>query len=135
MVIEIHDSRFHQIFRNFKFYEFCSYSLEELHCGPWTVLYERDEAAMRQLMGVVGEVFDDGVPFVDCRGIRHVTAEAKSVFKLRMNFDLHYAWGLRGKNGRVEASLIAETPELLDPPSKEEEERLLRGRLRSASLD
>ncbi len=35
-VIEIHDLQNRQIFRNLKYFEFCSYTLEDIHCVPWT---------------------------------------------------------------------------------------------------
>jgi hypothetical protein len=41
-VIEIYSPENVQIFRSFSFFEFCSYSLEELYCCPWLELFPRD---------------------------------------------------------------------------------------------
>ncbi len=40
-IIEVHSPDGLQIFRNFNFYRYCSYSLEELYCGSWDLLFER----------------------------------------------------------------------------------------------
>lgn len=135
MVVEIHDPELHQVFRNFVFYQYCSYSLEELHCQPWTDLYLRDVRSIEAMMKVVNKIFVEGEPFVDCRGIKHYIVETQSVFKLKMNYELIYSWGLKRKSGKVEAWLIAEAAELIDPPSALEEERLLSPHLKLIPLE
>lgn len=50
-VIEIYDTQeFVQIFRNFRFYEVCSYTLDDILARPWYELYHRDQAASDQIM-------------------------------------------------------------------------------------
>ncbi|HWU44755.1 MAG TPA: hypothetical protein VN132_14990, partial [Bdellovibrio sp.] len=41
-IVEIYSAENVQLFRNFKFFEFCSYSLEELLTIEWWGLFERD---------------------------------------------------------------------------------------------
>jgi hypothetical protein len=56
-VIEIYSTQGIQIFRSFNFYKFCSYSLEELYCNPWYLLYQRDEATTLRLMDALVQFF------------------------------------------------------------------------------
>jgi hypothetical protein len=42
-VIEIYAKDNIQLFRSFSFFKYCSYSLEELYCRPWPVLFPRDD--------------------------------------------------------------------------------------------
>lgn len=39
-----------QIFRSFRFFSLCSYSLDDLLCRPWWDLYERSDAVTERLM-------------------------------------------------------------------------------------
>jgi hypothetical protein len=41
-VIEVYDSNFVQIYRNFQFFRICSYTLEELFSYEWPVLFDRE---------------------------------------------------------------------------------------------
>ncbi|MCO5142225.1 MAG: hypothetical protein M9962_03945 [Oligoflexia bacterium] len=43
-LIEIYDFEGHQIWRNFQFMKYCSYTLEEVHCLEWYKRYRRDES-------------------------------------------------------------------------------------------
>lgn len=56
-VVEVHSSEGIQVFRNFNFYRYCSYSIEELYCGSWSYLYDRDETAATSIMDFVKGVF------------------------------------------------------------------------------
>jgi len=42
-----------QIFRSFRFFSLCSYSLDDLLCRPWWELYERDEGVTEALMATI----------------------------------------------------------------------------------
>ncbi len=69
-VIEIYNSDFVQIFRNLRFFEICSYTLDELLSRPLWELVEREEAitnmivhqASKLLSGAVSGLFRFDVP-------------------------------------------------------------------------
>lgn len=124
-VVEVHDRELHQVFRNFVFYEYCSYSLEELHCRPWPELYRRDEKAMASMLTVVSSLLEEKEKWVDCRGIKHFISETESAFRYDMNYELVYAFALKDKTRKVEAMLLCEQAQILNAPSVEEEGRML----------
>lgn len=133
-VIEVHDRELHQVFRNFVFYEYCSYSLEELHCRPWPELYKRDQGAMNSMLEVVESLLEERSSWVDCRGIKHFISETESAFRYDMNYELVYAFGLKDKLRKVEAMLLCEKAEILNAPSIEDEGRLLNEYLKVSPL-
>jgi len=49
-IIEIHDLNLVQVFRNLSFFNYCSYSLEELYCNQMTDLYTRDPELEKKLL-------------------------------------------------------------------------------------
>ena len=133
-VVEVHDRELHQVFRNFVFYEYCSYSLEELHCRPWPELYKRDQNAMASMLEVVDSLLANRVSWVDCRGIKHFISETESAFRYDMNYELVYAFALKDKARNVEAMLLCEKAEILNAPSIEDEGRMLNEYLKNGPL-
>lgn len=51
-VIEIYNGEFVQVFRNFNFFELCSYTLDDLLCRPFFQLFKREEWVTQKLMEV-----------------------------------------------------------------------------------
>jgi hypothetical protein len=51
-VFEINDGHF-QIFRSFSYYQYCSYTLEDLYCRPWPKLWERDGALTDEILDII----------------------------------------------------------------------------------
>ncbi|HRK08323.1 MAG TPA: hypothetical protein PLZ57_11185 [Pseudobdellovibrionaceae bacterium] len=56
-VVEIYDTQMRQIFRNLRFFEVSSYSIEELLHIPLPQLFERSEASTQVLMSEIGAIF------------------------------------------------------------------------------
>lgn len=56
-VVEIYDTQMRQIFRNLRFFEVSSYSIEELLHIPLPQLFERSEASTQILMAEIGTIF------------------------------------------------------------------------------
>jgi hypothetical protein len=88
MVCEIYSPDHVQLFRNFKFFEFCSYSLEELHCIEWWFLYERDAEINALIMDqglkvATGEIPENIVPNIP----RHILRERDSMDKISLSFE------------------------------------------------
>lgn len=53
-VVEIYDFDNLQIFRNFRFFEFCSYTLEDIFTRPWTSLFlRRHESQTQRLLNEI----------------------------------------------------------------------------------
>jgi hypothetical protein len=90
-VVEVHSIHGVQLFRNFNFYRFCSYSLEELYCGSWSTLFDRNEAFTDQIMAFVDRVFSGEQRHAERIEIIHVARELYS--PLLYEIELSMEWG------------------------------------------
>jgi hypothetical protein len=102
-VVEIYSEDHIQLFRNFEFFEVCSYTLEELFCIEWWNLFVRPPEINGQLLNMAHQLlagkapkgFQGGVPV-------HVLTEASSESRFAIHFDMQYLMPLY-RNKRVEA--------------------------------
>lgn len=88
-ILEVYSSDGRQLYRNFRFFDFCSYTMEELYSLEWWSLYNRDEAFTEKLFAIVGRIFNGEIEETvvpDCPA--HVVAETSSVGKINMNYEL-----------------------------------------------
>lgn len=98
-VIEIYSSENVQLFRNFRFFELCSYSLEELYSVAWWYLFEREETVGPKLISEVmkiikGEIRHGFRPDVD----PHVIVESQSEEKLVIDYDVKWVAPVMAEN-------------------------------------
>ncbi|MGZ3672368.1 MAG: hypothetical protein ACXWR4_20750, partial [Bdellovibrionota bacterium] len=63
-LVEIYDLAGFQIWRNFKFMEFCSYTLEEVYCIEWHRRYARDPKITEECFAIIGNVVAGNTPSV-----------------------------------------------------------------------
>ena len=56
-ILEVYDGEGRQLYRNFRFFDFCSYTMEELYTREWWELYKRDEDILAKLYEIVGRIF------------------------------------------------------------------------------
>ncbi|MNJ94622.1 hypothetical protein D3C87_123240 [compost metagenome] len=81
-VLEIYSSDSRQLYRNLRFYEHCSYSLEELYSLEWWSLFHRDEHITASLMESAamvlnGECEGHVYPTVGTHVVRELCSEEK----------------------------------------------------------
>jgi hypothetical protein len=83
-IVEVYNSDGVQIFRNFVFYEHCSYTLLEIISYPWYELLERHEAVTREIGEHIGRVLgecNDVIPStVRAHTMREIFSEEKRMF-------------------------------------------------------
>jgi len=60
-LFEVYDQSGKQFFRNFEFFNVCSYSLEEVFCRSWFDLYSRDEAVNKSIMQTAAQLFNGAI--------------------------------------------------------------------------
>lgn len=114
-VIEIHDLGGVQIFRNFEFYRYCSYSMEELYTLPWTDLFSHEpyshqkliEKAIYLLSGDVKNVIKFDLP-------THRIQEKMSTSKLCLDADVLYGAPLFASDNRPTATIVLERGRLIE---------------------
>lgn len=112
-IIEIYDLEGHQLYRNFRFYEHCSYTLEELYSVEWWYLFSRDGAITDALMDEAQKVYRDefsGVYFSHTD--KHVVKELVSVDKLTNYYRAKVFSPLYAKK-RVEGILVSIEAEIV----------------------
>lgn len=108
-VVEIHDPKGIQIFRNFTFYHYCSYSLEELYCYPWEKLYHRDETVVHGLLKLLGDIYSGKIKTTVATDLpSHIIHEIYSPFKFNINAEVNYISPLFDEYSRPVASIVIE---------------------------
>ncbi|MDG0816087.1 hypothetical protein [Bdellovibrio svalbardensis] len=56
-VVEFYTSNHLQIFRTFNYFEYTSYTIEDIYCRPWFSLYERDDEVTKRILEMAVPVF------------------------------------------------------------------------------
>ncbi|KYG67729.1 hypothetical protein AZI87_00125 [Bdellovibrio bacteriovorus] len=109
-LVEIYSVDNKQLYRNFKFFECCSYTLEELYSVEWWNLYERNAAMTMKIfdLGVkvaTGEIPDSHVPDIEPHLLKEVKEDGQSFMQqVKLISPLK-------RNKRVEGLLVIETAE------------------------
>lgn len=116
-LVEIHSPEGVQIFRNFNFFRYCSYSLEELYSLPWNTLFERDMKVM--------DLIADSARKVYAGEIRNATRftfpphrvrEISSPMRNEILLDMEWIAPLyREGTQSPEATICVEAAEFVDP--------------------
>lgn len=108
-LIEIYSCENKQLYRNFKFFEFCSYTLEELHSLEWWTLYERDSEITMKIFDAgsrvaAGEITESYVPDIQPHRLREVKSAECSTFLQQVKL-----MSPLKRNKKVEAILVVES--------------------------
>jgi len=116
-VIEMHSSQGIQLFRNFNFYRYCSYSIEELYAEPWSILFSRDAQTVELMLDFLKSIY-----IGSCQSTadpRIPAYRAKELFSRRLyEIEVHWTWGaplFESGSGRPVASIAIETARLVTP--------------------
>lgn len=107
-VVEVYLDDHIQIFRNLEFFNFCSFTVDELLCGTWYKLYKRDfvtnlkmfKMAFRLLTGRLNKTIPWNVP-------EHVFDEIGSEERLKHSILLKYLSPLTNQGKMVGAICIS----------------------------
>ncbi len=87
-----------QVYRSFNYYNYCSYSLDELETIPWSELFARDEQWTNEIFKEIGsclgtrKVITSQVP-------AHEVREIRSAYKNKFLYQLKYIVPLNDKEG------------------------------------
>lgn len=112
-IVEVYSSENIQLFRNLNFFDFCSYSLEELHAIEWWGLFDREAATTQKLFGYAekifsGELSENFKPEVE----KHILRETNSFDRLSMEYAVELMGPLYNSR-RPQALVILESARLL----------------------
>lgn len=99
-VIEIHNRNLVQVFRNFAFFKYCSYSLEELYCHPLAELYSREDSVNQNLMEYLQKLYSGSIKSVLPIDLKaHLISELASETKLQIYDQIHFMAPLFSSSG------------------------------------
>lgn len=116
-IIEIYDANNLQVFRSFSFFEFCSYSLEEIHSLPWLALYYRPNGEITQkIMTQIGRLFASGSKKTKFLGIPpHYVKESRSALQYEILVSVEYISPLFDASHRPAGVVAIETAKFFGP--------------------
>ncbi|MBC7743373.1 MAG: hypothetical protein H7061_14340 [Bdellovibrionaceae bacterium] len=114
-IIEIHNNNAVQLFRNLVFFNYCSYSLEELYCFPLNELYSRDISVLMNLMGTAQKIFGGEIKTLVKMDLpSHIITEVRSKARLKIQDQIQFMGPLFSMVSNETAVITIERAELLD---------------------
>ncbi|RYZ90418.1 MAG: hypothetical protein EOP06_07950 [Proteobacteria bacterium] len=89
-IVEVYNTDHIQVFRNFEFFKFCSYTLEDTFCRPWPELFRRpDPFIAKAIQDRLTEVLNTGSRSLTASRIpAHVVEEIDSLRLNRMMLEI-----------------------------------------------
>lgn len=79
-----------QIYRSFNYYDFCSYSFDELESTPWELLFHREDSNIHNQMLKEAEQVIKTQKMVVSATPEHVVSEISSPFRNKVSYKLKY---------------------------------------------
>lgn len=117
-VIEVYNSEGLQIYRNFKFFEICSYSLEELYSFPFYDLFERNVFITQEIMRFVSSFYQSATREPVLSAIPdHNLKERFSEDQHEFQMHLGYFIPLFDKAGNTVAGITLSRPKIISTKS------------------
>jgi PAS domain-containing protein len=109
-VVEIYNMENIQIFRNLRFFEFCSYTLEELFSKPWMELFVREDPEItKQLINLLVTLAETKNPRPVSTNVGpHFTREVGSESCFRVELEVKHVTVLFSDDGSPEAYVACE---------------------------
>lgn len=128
-LVEVYDFNNIQIFRNLRFFDVTSYSLEELLCRPWVEIFSRkDTSQISKITDVLTKMYNKeilGMVSLEEIGVNRII-ETDSPFLLENDALIHFVAPITNKFKQVVGYIAIESAQLVTPmPEGREEERLL----------
>lgn len=125
-VVELYSSDGIQLFSNFRFFDLCSYTLEELASRDWLTLWKRDPDSLAQMQSIVAHVLSSETEStVTLSGVVHTIEESNSPLKLTVDYELLAMCPLWDRKSKVKIGFaVVESGNILTPPLSPEEEEI-----------
>ncbi|RZA09028.1 MAG: hypothetical protein EOP11_02985 [Proteobacteria bacterium] len=134
-VIEVFNLEGRQIWRNFHFFRYSSYTLEEMHCLEWPVLYDRGDAVTAQVHEYLERLIGGGPELVLPTLPEYVLLEKCSRDRMMIKVRHYLLSALKDRDGNLQAWIVCTKARDLAhgakdlPPMNYEPRAGLRGRL------
>lgn len=112
-IVEIYSKDHVQLFRNFAFFDCCSYTLEELYTYEWWSLFERDEEITQKILKETHRVFSGEVEGTFVPDVpKHALREARSAERFSLSCEIRRMAPVY-RNKRPDAVIVLERAEIL----------------------
>lgn len=113
-IIEIYNNENRQMFRNLRYYDYCSYTLEELYSVEWWHLFSRENEITEQLLKEVTQVLSGEIKGVlHSSTAKHLVKELNSLDRLS-NFYKAKLLSPLYVNKRIDAFIVTIAAESID---------------------
>ena len=113
-VIEIYDLNSFQIWRNFGFFKYCSYTLEEIYCVEWFHRYKRSEESLQMCLKYLEGILSGQLPDIAPMEIPlYSMEETSSEGRLCIRMDHGIICRLKNRQGEAVAYLVTADGEIL----------------------
>lgn len=128
-VIQLYSEDHVHLFANFRFFELCSYTIEEIYSLPWSDLWSRSESDLQRIFQIIGQVKDPAVTTtLTLNEPPHAVKELASAFKFELNYALRCIAPLWDQRTRQRGGLIViERVQITSERNLADEERALAG--------
>lgn len=113
-IVEIYTPDNIQIFRNLRFFEICSYTLEDIMCREWWKLYWREDVFTREIFLCASRMFNGEINTTISPPIpRHVLKEKESMFQIGVEMQIDYLSPLY-QDGRTQALVSIQSGQIFE---------------------
>ncbi|MEK2690833.1 hypothetical protein [Bdellovibrio sp. GT3] len=113
-IVEIYSKDQIQLFRNFTFFDFCSYTLEELYTFEWWNLFQREEKHTQMILDEVAKVISGEIQSTYEPGLpAHELREIRSAERYSMTMSLRCLAPVY-KNKQIEGLVVLERARILN---------------------
>ena len=125
-VIEFYSSENIQIFRNFVFFELCSYTLEDIYCRPWFELYERDDSVTTEIIKEFEFIFKGQTDaIVASKTPKHYLLESSSFFSNTVEMQVDFCAPLYSDSKTEKYLIVAESCRLISSNFQKQPDSLI----------
>jgi len=126
-VIQLYSSDGLHLFASFRFFDLCSYTIEEIYSRPWLELWSRSESALSRLIQIVQQVMAPRqTTTISLNEPSHQVLELASAFKFELSYSLRCIAPLWDKQTHVRAGyIVVERVEITSERDVALEERAL----------
>jgi hypothetical protein len=115
-VVDGYDLNNHQIFRNLRFMEICSYDLHDVLSFDWPILFERSQVVTNQIMECVTEVIETGRTVSMDHIPAHYMKEHRSTDRQLFRVKFRHMGPIFAGVGRPAGFLASSKAELIETP-------------------
>jgi hypothetical protein len=105
-MIEVYNLEGGQIWRNFQFFRYSSYTLEELHCLHWEKLYERGDEITAKCFAYISQIVGGGPELLLPPDPEYVLTEKCSRDRCVLKVRHYLLSALRNRCGEVAAYIV-----------------------------